>query len=358
MHLFCDESGNTGAKLLDSEQPVFALASTCLDECSASALIARLLRDGQSEVKYRKLKGKKKGQRDLIEFFKAPELTADNSKFTLADKKFWLVSHLVDKLIEPTLHEAGIDLYERDGHVGLANVWYYAGDTILPGYWDKVLDAFSSAIRRRSNVAFGHFDAVLTRAFSSAPPHDRDFAVGLLMACGRLDEFIGVYEDLEVFDPGVDTFVSLMQKWMSVDAGLFEVTHDRSKPLRRSERFLRALMAPAATRIVGYPGRKIELPLRISTLDFGDSKDHPQLQVADLIAGAAADCLLAWSGRRECLPYHDALRDSLLPELFIGGVIPSPTIEQSQMPAPGEKNLVDGQTEFLRESGYFDRQKR
>src|SRR5262245_35745628 len=111
MQLFCDESGNTGVALLDPEQPVFALASTCLDEQRASGLIAPLARSGQTEVKYRKLKAKKRGQRDLVEFFKSPELSADNCKFTLADKKFWLVSHLVDKLIEPTLHEAGIDLY-------------------------------------------------------------------------------------------------------------------------------------------------------------------------------------------------------------------------------------------------------
>ena len=314
-----------------------------------------MLRKGQTEVKYRKLKGKQKGQRDLIEFFKSQELSSNNSKVTVADKKLWLISHLVDKLIEPTLREAGIDLYERDAHVGLANVWYYAGDTILPGgHWGRVLSAFLSAIRERSEVAFARFDVVLTRAYSSAPPHDRDFATGLLLARGRLAEFIGVYKGREVFDPGVDTFVSLVQKWMAVHAGSLEVTHDRSKPLRHSEPFLRALMSPAASRIVGYPGRKIELPLRITKLEFGDSADHPELQVTDLIAGAAADCLLAWSGKRQCLSYHDALRDSRLPELFVGGVIPSPTIEKVQMPAPGEKSLVDGQTDFLREIGYFD----
>lgn len=355
MHLFLDESGNTGVDLLNSRQPVFSLASTCISNDAASALIEPLLRKGQSEVKYRKLKAKQRGQEQLIEFFESQGLAADNTKFTLADKKFWLVSHLVDKLIEPTLHEAGIDLYERDAHVNLANVWYYTGHTIFPsGHWDKLLDAFLVAIRRRSSVAFCHFDAVLSQAYSLAHPNNRDFATGLLMARGRLDEFIGVYSDLEVFDPAVDMFVNLMQKWMEVNEGLFDVSHDRSKPLRHNERFLRALMTPAAPRTVGYPGRKAELPLRISTLDFRDSTDCPEMQVADIVAGAAADCLLASSDARQRLRYHDALRDTLLPDLFVGGVLPSPTIEEAAAPPPGGKSVVDGQAEFLKEIGYFD----
>jgi len=31
MKVYCDESGYTGAALLDREQPFFALASTCLE---------------------------------------------------------------------------------------------------------------------------------------------------------------------------------------------------------------------------------------------------------------------------------------------------------------------------------------
>ena len=74
MHVFCDESGNTGSDLLRMEQPIFAIASTCLEAEAAKDLVGPLLRKGQSEVKYSKLKGTASGQDALIRFLSSPEL--------------------------------------------------------------------------------------------------------------------------------------------------------------------------------------------------------------------------------------------------------------------------------------------
>lgn len=227
---------------MNSDQPIFALASTNLSAESCSALLTPLLRQRQSEAKYTKLKGSHKGQQGLLSFFSSQELNSLTAKVMLADKRYYLITHIVDKLIEPPLHEAGHDLYAGDAHVGLVNVWYYAGHTIFPhGHWDKVMRAFLQAIRERNQAAYTNFDAVLSKAVSAAPSDSRDFATGLLLARGRLDEFIGVYADLEVFDPAVDIFIDMINKWMAVDPNKLQVTHDRSKPLKRNERFLRTI---------------------------------------------------------------------------------------------------------------------
>ena len=148
IHVYCDESGNTGSALLDPEQPIFSLASTCIETALARDLCP-LARQGQKEAKYAKLKGSPRGQSQLIEFFSSAAINQTNCKFTLADKKFYLVSHMVDKLIEPPLHEAAIDLYAADAHVRLANIWYFGGDLIFPnGGWKAVQVAFLNAIRR------------------------------------------------------------------------------------------------------------------------------------------------------------------------------------------------------------------
>jgi len=354
MHVFCDESGNTGTALLDREQPLFSLASTCIDATVAAELIRPLLRKSQSEVKYAKLKGTSVGQRQLVDLFRSPELTFGNSKFTLEDKKYYLVSQLVDKLIEPCMHEDGIDLYANDAHIGLARVWYYTGFTIFTGgYWDKILEAFLRAIRRRDRESFARFDHVLDTAVAHIGYGSADFAAGLLVAKGRLAEFIGIYKDVEAFDPACDAFTSLMQVWMKEVPGAFAVTHDRSKPMKRNEPFLRTFMKPLPARQIGFFSRRGELPLRISELDFADSTAHPQIQVADLIAGASIDCLLSWSGKRLGSQYHDAMKDTNLSALFCGGMLPSPTIEKTADPLPGETSLVEGATKFLREAGFF-----
>lgn len=354
MKLFYDESGNTEVDLLNSEQSVFCLASTSLDTDVAAKLIAPLVRPEQKEAKYSKLKGSRQGQENLIKFFSSPELTLENSKFTLTDKKYYLITHIVDKLIEPPLYESGIDLYENDAHVGLVNLWYYTGDYIFPGHWKNVQQAFLQVIRQRDHSSFNQFDKILTQAYKHARPDSSDIATGLFLARGRLDEFIGVYQDLEVFDPAIDSFISLTHKWMQQSPDMFHVTHDQSKPLRRNEKFLRTLMTPLAPRIIGYGNRQAELPLRISDFDFDDSAAHPQLQVADIIAGAAIDCLLAWSGKRPTQKYHAALKETQLQKLFCDGMLPSiENIGKINPSRPGEKSLVDGSAEFLLQTGYL-----
>lgn len=359
IRIYYDESGNTGLDLLNKEQPVFCLASTSLSDEIATELIIPLIRSGQREAKYNKLKGSRKGQADLVNFFRSPYLSVENSKFTVADKKYYLITHIVDKLIEPPLHENGIDLYENDAHVGLTNIWYYTGETIFPGYWNKIQKAFVDAIRLRNREAFNRFDHLLVEAARYTPFDSQDFANRLLLARGRLDDFIGIYQDVEVFDPAVDLFISLTHKWMEQSSRMHLVTHDQSKPLRRRENFLRMLMTPVSPRIIGYGSRKVELPLRISDLYFGDSVNHPQLQVADIIAGAAIDCFIAWSGRKPEQEYHNIMKDTKLESLFSDGMLPLvQNIWNTNPSKPSEKNLVDGSIEFLSDIGYIQKSPR
>jgi hypothetical protein len=235
MHIYCDESGNTGVDLLSVEQPVFALASTSLDAETCEALLRLLRGADQREVKYTRLKGTARGQQALISLFESGALHRSNTKACLADKRFYAISHLVDKLIEPPLFERGFDLYAADAHVNLVNVWYYAGPSILgDGHWNKVLKAFVAAVRVRSRASFQSFDEALDVAMHHVPADSRDFAVGLYLARGRLDEFIGVYTNHEVFDPAVDLFISVVSQWMSDRARPHPITtlrsvYDRSK---------------------------------------------------------------------------------------------------------------------------------
>ena len=156
-----------------------------------------------------------------------------------------------------------------------------------------------------------------------------------------------------MFDPAVDTFIDMINKWMALHPGLIDVTHDRSKPLKRSEDFLRTMMKPLPPRMIGYGARQAELPLRVAAFDFADSVASSQLQVADLVAGAATDCLRAWSGRQAASDYHQAMKQTRLGELFVGGMMPSAEVGRKNEPLPGQTSLVDGSMRFLQQAGYF-----
>lgn len=355
MHLFCDESGNTGVDLLNADQPLFALASTNLDSERAAELVRPLLRQNQVEAKYTKLQRSRDGQAALLQFFASPDLTPETAKALVADKRYYLITQLVDKLIEPTVYENGLDLYDGDGHVGLVNVWYYAGPMIFPdGAWEKVLRAFLRTIRERNTPAYAGFDQTLRAAFLAAPLENRDIAAGLAISFGRIREFLEPFP-LHAFDPAPDLFTMMINKWMASGPGFFDVTHDQSKPLRRHEPFLRALMTPAGTRTIGYGSRQAELPLKIRELDFADSVSHAPLQVADLIAGATVDYLLAWSGRKPSTGFHEAMRDTGLPDLLVDGMLPSTDVSRKNERELGQSSLVDGAAQFLKEVGYSKR---
>lgn len=354
MHIYFDESGNTGVDLLSREQPLFALASTRLDTDTCNRLIRPLLRQGQREAKYAKLKNSAAGQADLLKFFSSPELHQKNAKFMQADKRYYLITHLVDKLIEPVLHENGIDLYARDAHVRLTNVWYYAGQTIFTdGHWENIVKAFEQALRYTTPESFELLNAALVASSRHVAPGNEDLAAGVLAACGRIEEFLGAYRGGVVFDPAPDLFTAMIHRWMAEHLGKFVITHDKSKPLARNEAFFRALIVDAPTRIIGYGARQVEMPLRVSEFGFGDSAQIPQLQVADLIAGASVDALLAWSGKRPSTAYHEALKKTQLESLFVGGMLPQLTTEVARSPGRGEVSLVDGSAKFLIETGYI-----
>jgi hypothetical protein len=108
----------------------------------------------------------------------------------------------------------------------------------------------------------------------------------------------------------------------------------------------------ATKRVIGYGARQAELPLRISTLSFGDSKLLPQLQVADLFAGAATDWVLAASGRRPETAYHEKLKQSRFMLTFQGGLWPSLEMKRENDPLPGQRSLPVWTADFFRDIGY------
>lgn len=315
-------------------------------------MLAPLLRSGQREAKYSRLKGTDRGQRALLDLFSSDLIAPATTKAVVADKRYYLVVHLVDKIVEPTLYERGIDLYAGDAHVNMAHMFYYAGPHIFPnGRWILFLAALLAALRNPSRAAFQRYNDVLDEATSLAVGGEfGSEAAGLWATRGRLGEFITGYDDLSVFDPMPDLFIMLVNFWMADSAGMFEVTHDISKPLRRNEAFLRLMMTPLTSRRIGYGDRTTELPLRISELTFADSAQLPQIQLADLIAGAAVDLTNAIAGYRAMTRYHDALLAGPFNRLIIGALLPSKDITRKNDPMEGQVSLVDGSVAFFREA--------
>ena len=85
-----DESGNTGQNLLDSEQPIFALASVLLTETDAGDLVTRVLGTSGPEAKFTSLRRSRRGRARVLDLFNSPLLTSETVKLAAYHKRFAL----------------------------------------------------------------------------------------------------------------------------------------------------------------------------------------------------------------------------------------------------------------------------
>lgn len=351
---YFDESGNTGVQLLDAQQPVFALAAVSCDPTVANELIGPV-KGAAQELKYSRVRSRPRGQQALLKAMSSPLLDRIDVHVYAVDKRFYLACQLVDKIIEPAWYDRGHDLYACDGAVNLARAWHYLGSEMFPEWrWEHVLTTFQQALRTRDAESFAAFEACIDLCGQASPERYAELVRDLDACKGQLNKLLAVFQSTASFDPAVDAFIALTTQAVAQHGSAITITHDESKPMRAQAALLRALMdRDQAERELGYGARKMSLPLPVERLEFSDSSMVPQLQLADLFAGLAVDCLLAWKGIRESTPFHEAMKSTRLAQLSLNGVLPSPQIEATPPPATGDVNPVDGAAAFLLAAGYL-----
>ncbi|MDT3527471.1 DUF3800 domain-containing protein [Stenotrophomonas pavanii] len=351
MELYFDESGYTGANLLDSAQPIFALACTDIATSTAECLLSNVLSQNQLEAKYTKLRKSHRGRQSVLEILRSDVVSPAHFWTCAADKRFSLSAQLVDKLIEPAMYERGLDAYERDFVQSLARLIHFAGEHAFPnGVWGRLLEAWGQAMRERNDAAYAAYDILVDEAESC---YREEFRIGpwIFSTRGTLADRLASYTSATTFDPATDSFVSLVANYMSIKDGWFSVIHDTSKPLQETMGLLRQLMDPDASPVqIGHSGRRMELPLRVKKIAFANSASQPQLQLADIVAGATADFLSAMIGYKTRESYHDELENSGLAELLVGVVAAEATEATTPVARPDEQrgiSLADGMAGFL-----------
>lgn len=87
--LYCDESGYTGSNLLDPDQPIFAIASTDLDDAAARAILSECFPRYQArEFKFPTVCGSKRNRADLVRLGRALEGMSNRIFIWIMDKRF------------------------------------------------------------------------------------------------------------------------------------------------------------------------------------------------------------------------------------------------------------------------------
>ncbi|HDG7858654.1 TPA: hypothetical protein PCJ85_005344, partial [Klebsiella quasipneumoniae] len=78
-------------------------------------------------------------------------------------------------------------------------------------------------------------------------------------------------------------------EWGKLYPNGFYIKHDDSKAITEQQDIFNKFMDMSKiTEVYGYDRRTFELPIKARSLTFHSSQEYPQLQIADIVASAAA----------------------------------------------------------------------
>src|SRR5271157_1191223 len=105
--IYCDESGFTGYNLLDPNQPIFAVASADISMQQAENILRESFPNYRGlELKFSKIWGSK-SMGGLVKFVGHLRTLQDLSFVYMIDKRFAVLTKIVDFLIEPYFTDTG-----------------------------------------------------------------------------------------------------------------------------------------------------------------------------------------------------------------------------------------------------------
>jgi hypothetical protein len=258
-----DEAGNTGADLLNSEQPVFALASVSLSHSEADEILASIRTAQTKELKFTRLRKSPSGRHRVVQFLLSHKLNSSNVRTSFFHKRFMVVSKVVDLLIETLAHRDGVDLYQTGAHIALSKLHFYCMPTFCgKERTEKFLHRFVEMFRQRTlKTVRSFYDAAQALYESSCDRAYAEMLVPVLLS----EQLIGpilVNSNKNSLDPAIPAFVQHCAFWGERFGGGFDLVHDKSKSIFQEQKLIEDLMSRGEEEhLIGYGHRRFIFPL-------------------------------------------------------------------------------------------------
>lgn len=294
--VYLDECGYTGEDLLYAEQPILSLASlSCSDD---DAIYAKKHFFGKFQgpiLKHGTLIRKRRNQDAIFDFVSSMINGPIKSKGFFAHKKFIASGKMIDLLVAEAMAAEGLDLYENGGNMALSNMIFYGMHTVIGRKkFDSLLSKFVAAVRERDRKKYDEYIGMLECSMNES--EHRDMAQWLASFILNAHEKLG-YDGLidglpkNVLDISLDFLIDTACHWRAMygDREEIEIVHDQSSNIANQEHLWKALLdLNVPPGIVGYDRRVRKYPIGIKKVRFCSDRECPQLQLADVFAGAIA----------------------------------------------------------------------
>ena len=325
--LFFDESGFTGTALLDADQPYFCLASSRIPENEAQSLLREAFPKQQGrELKLKSIWKRDQGRRDLIRFAGLMRARSSDVFLWHVDKKFCLLTKMVDYLMEPPLSALGYNFYSNGFPARICNELFY---------------------RLRFPENEGLYDATLNPYYrftqAPSPPNLRDLQITLGIMANSVHESVRFHYNLLArgamsFEEHsrLDTFkdsneiqltsmLASVTYWRQRSSARFRIIHDQSRAFFKDRALWAAITSdrvPDQLHPLG-DGSEVPFPLRVSETVAGDSRDYNGIQLCDMLAGLMTRMEIERQRDGEGAVFTAQLIEAGLGELTFNGIRPA-----------------------------------
>jgi hypothetical protein len=243
-----------------------------------------------TEIHFVKLKGSENGRKEILALLNHEYINEKHINCFIAHKAYAATAHIVDRLIEPVMYDAHIDIYKGGLNIAMTNYIYHFGfgkiwDTAL---FETMLQTFIKMIRKKGQIEVNNFYSAVEALSNHPNTKERDLIGPILESKGQIDEilkFLGKF-DLDVTLSG---FYILCDKWYKKTKSKLMIIQDDSKQIehfREHIEFTRKLKIQQKN--VGYDSRKMIYPTQISSLSLVSSNDYTGVQISDILASSLA----------------------------------------------------------------------
>ncbi len=334
--IFLDESGYTGQDLLNIDQPIFVLATLHYSEIESQRMKESVFKKvASSELKYNTLR---KRPYIVLDFLEEISKNRESVIIFVAHKRFVVFLKLVNHIIAPIiLEEEGINLYEFGDDFALANLLFYKLPT-LGGkqFCEDLLKSFQNMMRSLNAGTYNKFFSLLSQVRYLEGINELRW-LSLVAQTNRyqwLNQFKAEYEGVKLptrpLEIGLTGTIALMANWQKSISGEITLIHDDSSRMSAELRFWTAISDPKQPPAFFGPDRDYAFPINVKETRLEDSKKFAGLQLADVIAGSAADWAKSHLREGEQNEYYREL-GSIMPKFCMNLIWPSPPEELQKL---------------------------
>src|ERR1700730_1159530 len=330
LQISCDEAGHTGPDLLRTDQRFFAYGSVAISDDEAKEIIQKIVRDHpvqMPELKAAKLIRSVQGQTIISEIVKAVD---GRFAVNVYEKLLALCAWIFEYIYEPVFRQNTRLLYSNNFHRYVTMVawcWFTAAE----GAAGEAIQQFQKYMRSKneSDAPLLFNQKTLSRAHAYSA--DDQFELILRFARGYRDVILADNSQIAVEIPEAGRWVldisatalwSHLNHWGKRGQPL-SVLCDASKPLQASvAQYTGDEDDPGIKRARMMHEHREPLGWKLAEpITFVDSRNHPAVQLADVIAGTTVMGLIRGfpKGFDEIAEriWHHMLKDTMLPDFDI-----------------------------------------